>query len=47
MDSTEGMRKAIADRKASLVKSLKVLDEAVKESQTIRQERRDEQRRQD
>ncbi|MBA7648896.1 hypothetical protein ES703_56686 [subsurface metagenome] len=40
------MKKAIADRKASQVNSLKVLDAAVKESRASRQTRREEQRRQ-
>ena len=45
MDAAEGMKKAIADRKASQVNSLKVLDAAVKETQANRQARRVEQRR--
>jgi len=45
MDATEGMKKAIADRKASLVNSIKVLDKAVKESRPNRQKRMAEQRR--
>ncbi|GAJ09661.1 unnamed protein product, partial [marine sediment metagenome] len=32
MDATEGMKKAVADRKASLAESVKRLDAAVKES---------------
>jgi len=45
MDATEGIKKAIAERKASQVNSLKVLDNAVKESRTNRQRRMAEQRR--
>jgi len=45
MDATEEMKKAIADRKASQVSSLKRLDIAVIESRTTRQERKAEQRR--
>ncbi len=44
MDATAEMKKAIADRKASLVNALKVLDEAVKESEDSRRRRREEQR---
>ncbi len=46
MDETEGMKQVIAERKASLANALKVLDEAVKESEDSRQRRREEQRRQ-
>jgi len=45
MDSTAEMKKIIADQKASQVKALKRLDEAVQASQSNRQERRGEQRR--
>jgi len=45
MEATRGMIKAIADRKASQVKALKVLDTAVQDSQANRQKRRAEQRR--
>lgn len=44
MDATAEMKKAIADRKASLAASLKVLDAAVKESQENRHRRMAEQR---
>ena len=47
MDATAEMRKAIADRKVSLVNSLKVLDAAVKDSKANRQKRMEEQRRQE
>ena len=47
MDAIEGMRKAIADRKAHQVNSLKVLDAAVKKSQANQQARMAEQRRQE
>jgi len=45
MDATGEMKKAIADRKASQVKALKVLDAAVQDSQPNRQRRMAEQRR--
>jgi len=45
MDAAEEMKKAIADRKASQVKALKVLDKAVQDSQVNRQKRRAKQRR--
>ena len=45
MDAASEMKKAIANRKASLVKSLKVLDKAVKEPRSNRQKRMAEQRR--
>jgi len=45
MDATEGMKKAIADLKASQVNTLKRLDTAVKESRLNRQKRMAEQRR--
>jgi len=47
MDATEGLKKVVADRKASLVNSKKVLDAAVKESQESRHKRMEEQRRQE
>ncbi|GAJ00272.1 unnamed protein product, partial [marine sediment metagenome] len=40
MEAAEGMKKAVADRKASQVKALKVLDAAVKESQANLRRRR-------
>ena len=40
MDATAGLKKAIADRKASQAKSLKVLDAAVKDSKETRLARR-------
>lgn len=45
MEATEGMKKAIADRKAGQVNSVKRLDAAIKESRASRQTRREEQRR--
>jgi len=45
MDATNELKKVIADRKASLAASLKVLDAAVKESRTTRQKRMAELRR--
>ena len=45
MDAAEGMKKAIAEQKTNLAKSLKVLDAAVKESQANRQARTAEQHR--
>ena len=45
MDATEGMKKAIADRKASQANTLKVLDAAVKESRTNRRKDKAEQYR--
>ena len=47
MDATEGMKKAIANRKASQVNTLNRLDKAVKESQATRQRQTVEQRRQE
>ena len=46
MDATAGLKKAIADRKASQVNTLKVLDKAVKESRANRHKRMVEQYRQ-
>ena len=45
MDATEGMRKAIADRKISQVDSLKRLDKAVQANRANRRKRMAEQHR--